>query len=75
MVRFPATKWLYLLCQASDSGNKDTFISSTLKVGEKKTSLFFGLDACQPSYGRFILFQAKGVKTCLKISAKKTPES
>ena len=71
IIRFSATKWLYLLCQASDSGNKDTLISSTLKVGEKKTSLFFGLDACQPSYGCFI----QEAKTGLKISVKKTPES
>ena len=36
-----STKWLYLSDFTSYQENKDTFISSTLKVEESKVPLFF----------------------------------
>ena len=39
---------------ADASKNKDTVLSQTLEIGEKKVSLFFCLVALFPRYGHFV---------------------
>ena len=48
-------KWPYLSPEATNLKNKGTLFSSTLKVEEKKVSLFFGFVASGQRYGHFVI--------------------
>ena len=50
------TEWPHFSPEVLKSKNKGTFFSSTLKVEEKKVSLFFGLEAPGLRYGNFLIF-------------------
>ena len=56
-------KGQYLRPWASYWKNKDTLLSQTLKVEEKKVSLVFWFVAQEPRYGHFI-FWSLGSKVC-----------
>ena len=46
-------KWSYLSSWATNHKTNDTLLSQTLKVEEKKVSLFFGFMAQGPRYWHF----------------------
>ena len=49
-------KWSYLGSWAKNKRFKDTLLSQTLKVEEKKVSLVFLLKASEPRYGHCLIF-------------------
>ena len=51
-------KWSYLSSWATNHKTKDTLLSQTLKVEEKKVSLFFWFVAQEPRYGHFIFWRS-----------------
>ena len=50
-------KCLYLRTESTNTKNKGTFFSSTLKVEEKKVPLVFGFLASGLRYGHFVIFK------------------
>ena len=60
-------KCQYLASWATNHKTKDTLLSQTLKVEEKKVSLFFWFEAQEPRYGRFIYWSSgSDVRTIFK---------
>ena len=53
-------KCQYLGPWAINKKTKDTLLSQTLKVEEKKVSLFFSFVAQEPKYGHFIFWTSGG---------------
>ena len=60
---FKGSKGQYLGPWTSNHKTKDTLISQTLKVGEKKGPLFFCFAASFPRYGRFMKKHVPGTKS------------
>ena len=59
-------KWSYLSQETTNQKNKVTLFSSTLKVEEKKVSLFFGFVASGQRYGHFVILMIESTQSQTK---------